>query len=357
MSNTSKRIGYIDALRGLTMILVVFSHIYIPNDTPANIFLSNVRMPMFFFISGFISFRREQSWSGSETISRLADKVRTMVIPALFFGLIYVSLCEGVEITALFTHHAKMGYWFTIALFNMLIFYYTARYIHQRRGITTMEQFTKRLFWISLAISILLIDLTALGDINHILTIEKTAKYLPFFAFGALCSCHREAFERLLDNRTKSRIAFVVLIILTLALIALRKHSNLIAQHTDYQVVSSSVQVVKALMGYVGIYVIFGLFRRCGRFFSENKFIGKPLQYVGRRTLDIYLIHYFVLMAIPTVVRPFITDTSNVPLSIVVGIMSATVVVAISLAISRTLRLSDYVAYYLLGERKMPLKR
>ena len=46
----TNRIGYIDALRGLTMILVVFSHIYIPNDTPLNMFLVNLRMPMFFFI-------------------------------------------------------------------------------------------------------------------------------------------------------------------------------------------------------------------------------------------------------------------------------------------------------------------
>lgn len=358
MANTSKRIGYIDALRGLTMILVVFGHLYMPQETPANTYLLyHVRMPMFFFISGFISFRREQSWSGRETISRLGEKVRTMVIPTLAIGLLYVSIRDGIHVSELFTHHAKMGYWFTISLFNMLVFYYTARYIHQRRNTITMEQFTKRLFWISIIMWLLLIDLKALGDINHILTIQKTAKYLPFFAFGALCSCHRESFHRLVDDKKKSIMAIILLVMLSLSLIVLNKHRNLIASHTDMQVVWTSGLVIKTLMGYLGIYVIFGIFRRFGKFFSENKYVGKPLQYVGRRTLDIYLLHYFVLAAIPATIKPFIADTSNLPLSIVIGIASAIVIVAISLAISRTLRLSDHVAYYLLGERKMPGKR
>lgn len=35
MSDATNRICYIDALRGFTMILVVFQHIYLPNFTPA----------------------------------------------------------------------------------------------------------------------------------------------------------------------------------------------------------------------------------------------------------------------------------------------------------------------------------
>ena len=60
----TKRLEYIDALRGFTMILVVFAHIinygyHITDakaetmDTFNNLFI-RFRMPLFFFISGFV---------------------------------------------------------------------------------------------------------------------------------------------------------------------------------------------------------------------------------------------------------------------------------------------------------------
>ena len=57
-----KRIGWIDALRGFTMILVVFSHVELFTfelDPPLfvnEVFIS-FRMPLFFFISGFIGYK------------------------------------------------------------------------------------------------------------------------------------------------------------------------------------------------------------------------------------------------------------------------------------------------------------
>lgn len=63
----TKRLEYIDALRGFTMILVVFAHIinygyHITDakaetmDTFNNLFI-RFRMPLFFFISGFVLYK------------------------------------------------------------------------------------------------------------------------------------------------------------------------------------------------------------------------------------------------------------------------------------------------------------
>lgn len=59
ISQPTKRIEYIDALRGFTMILVVFSHVEMTSlgfETPTflNSMFMSFRMPLFFFISGFI---------------------------------------------------------------------------------------------------------------------------------------------------------------------------------------------------------------------------------------------------------------------------------------------------------------
>lgn len=61
----AQRIGYIDALRGFTMLLVVFSHIEtfcynIPfNESILSSLFITFRMPMFFFISGYIAYKKE----------------------------------------------------------------------------------------------------------------------------------------------------------------------------------------------------------------------------------------------------------------------------------------------------------
>ena len=351
----TKRIGYIDALRGFTMILVVFSHIYLPNVTPLNQFLVNIRMPLFFFISGFISFRMEQSWSGTETISRIGSKVRTMIIPALVVGLIYTIINGGVDISYFFTHDRKMGYWFTFALFNMLIIYYIARWLHTRRGKVSLNAFVKRLYILGIIFCVALSDLSMLGDAGNVLTLGLTFKYFHFFAFGALCSCKREWFERIFENRAKMTVVVVGLFLLSWFIISIRGNTEVITQYMDKRVFEILRALIRVFIGYFGIITFYGFFRRFGEFFSENKYIGKSLQFVGRNTLDVYLLHYFVLLGMPVMLRPYIVDTTNLLMPLVVGMGVAVAIVAVSLLISRILRLSDHVAYYLLGARDVKL--
>lgn len=357
MANTGKRIGYIDALRGFTMILVVFEHIYLDNNTIISQFFANFRMPLFFFISGFISFRREQSWSGGETLSRLGSKVRTMIIPALAIGLLFTLVYNQTPITDFFTRPTKMGYWFTFALFNMLVVYYTARWLHARRAHIALETFTKRLYVVGLLALFALSDLSALGYVDTTLTLSMTFRYLHFFAFGALCSCNREWFERTMDNGMRMAVVIAGLFILSWWVISFKDTVAIASNYIDIKYLDIIRTGIKTLIGYCGILTVFGLFRRYGEFFSENRHIGKPLQFVGRNTLDVYLLHYFVLLGMPAMLRPYIVETDNILITLVVGMAVAIAAVAVSLLISRVMRLSDHLAYYLLGARDVTLNR
>ena len=351
----TKRIGYIDALRGLTMILVVFSHIYIPNTSPLNQFLVNIRMPLFFFISGFLSFRMVQSWSGSETASRLRSKVRTMIVPALTVGLIYTAIYRGELYLNFFTHPTHKGYWFTLALFNMLLIYYVARWLHERRNKTTLPQFTRRLHIVALILLMACSDMSAFGNVDEILTMSFTFRYLHFFAFGLLCSCNREWFEGLFSKSIKMGVIIITLFLLSWVVIWGKNNLDIVLTHIDVPTFNITKGILVAIIGYCGIITIFGFFRRFGEFFSENKVIGKSLQFVGRNTLDVYLLHYFLLLNMPTFLYPYIAGTDNVLIPLVVGVSVAATIVAVSLLISRVLRLSDHVAYYILGARDVKL--
>ena len=57
----------------------------------------------------------------------------------------------------------------------------------------------------------------------------------------------------------------------------------------------------------------------------------------------------------PTFLYPYIAGTDNILVPLVVGMSVSAIVVAISLLISRVLRLSDHMAYYILGARDVKL--
>lgn len=64
--NEPKRIEYIDAMRGFTMMLVVYSHIHQfsihAEGLSFNHLLILIRMPLFFFLSGFLVEKVGQIW-------------------------------------------------------------------------------------------------------------------------------------------------------------------------------------------------------------------------------------------------------------------------------------------------------
>ena len=71
--SSTGRIEYIDALRGFTMLLVVFNHIAKYSFEVTGIpsfhqYLTQVRMPMFFFISGFVLYKSGVVWDGKHVI-------------------------------------------------------------------------------------------------------------------------------------------------------------------------------------------------------------------------------------------------------------------------------------------------
>ena len=88
------RIEFIDAMRGFTMIMVVFNHIlgYSFCDSPRfsinEIFLS-FRMPLFFFLSGFLCYKYGKFSQKTNNIEFIRKKFTVQLIPSFIFIAIY----------------------------------------------------------------------------------------------------------------------------------------------------------------------------------------------------------------------------------------------------------------------------
>ena len=117
---TKARIEYIDAMRGFTMILVVYSHVcmFCFGDyfMAFNKVLFLLRLPCFFFISGWLFYKIGRIWDMTTARQVISKKFMVQIIPTVIF----LALHERTQ----FFHQLgafKGGYWFTFALFEYFI--------------------------------------------------------------------------------------------------------------------------------------------------------------------------------------------------------------------------------------------
>lgn len=316
------------------MILVVFSHLYIPNHSVINQLFINFRMPLFFFISGLLSMRIEQEWSGLELRRRLGSKARTLLLPIMFFGLLYTAV-QGHSLETLLFSRTKLGFWFTLVLFEMLAIYYGVRYAAARRG-WSVARATTTLFVTATAVSFLWSEAWMMTAVPKLLSLGLLLRYAPFFAFGLLAGYHRAMFDRLVDRWDVYLGATTMFALLSWANIRWNGGIDVI---------------INLMVGAAGIIMLYGSFRRLARHLEDNTLVGKCMQYVGRHTLEVYVLHYFVLIAFGGALYPYVVE-SAFPLSrIVVGLPTATAIAAVSLGIGWLLCKNRYIAYYALGKR------
>ena len=80
-----KRVEWIDSLRGLAMFLVILGHsFYIRNNKIRN-YLYSFHMPLFFFISGLTTKRKDISF-----IEFIKKKAKNLLLPYLFLNIYYM---------------------------------------------------------------------------------------------------------------------------------------------------------------------------------------------------------------------------------------------------------------------------
>ena len=190
----NQRIEYLDAMRGFTMILVVLSHVVFfgldNNSIAFNEFFCSFRMPLFFFISGFLFYKKERKWDFYTIKSFVTTKFLVQIIPTCVFLSLFIYVFDLFELRSLGSY--KLGYWFTLTLFEYFLLYIISALLSHFFNKTSLFL----IVFIALTISfcsfwydnhhqgtgllqnssILELSLSAIGLINF--------KYYCFFVFG-----------------------------------------------------------------------------------------------------------------------------------------------------------------------------
>lgn len=342
-----QRITYIDTMRGFTMILVVYSHICSMclgdrwmgwNDT---FFL--FRLPCFFFISGWLFEKPGRLWDSSTIKSVVKKKFMVQIVPTFIFLLLLAP-------PPLFFSRlgaTKGGYWFTFALFIFfLLNIFSSRLVRKRSN--KQQDWLLFAFAFIISISAFYYDVYYNRYFSHFGWLTKglgfisliTWRYYLFFYIGTIVKRHFEAFIRWTDKP-------VVIILVILGFIAISQ-----IPHTDY---IPLVYLVFAIGGILGLTMIFTLFRYIGSYLSSHPThhfsfsIFRSLIYIGTRTLDIYLLHYFFLPRFLLTYSDQLKAYDSRLLEFLVALILAMIVVGLCLIASRIIRLSPFLAKYLFG--------
>ena len=347
-----KRIRYIDAMRGFTMILVVYSHIchFCLGDSllgyNGTFFL--FRLPCFFFISGWL-FQGivpcvEHVTEHTEAVPSMwpivKKKFMVQIVPTVIFLLLLAPPPE-------FFHQlgtVKGGYWFTFVLFEFFLLYLLSVRCCRRWSwllalMISIGSFCYGCYQSYLHTIAPHYDyLSPLLDMSGFLSIRLWQYYL-FFYIGTLVRRHFNVFLTITNKRW-----VVMLLITVFSAIALTPHPN-----------SAVLEYLRFNLGGIfGMLMVFVLFRHlyASQRLSPIASHLSPLEFVGTRTLDIYLLHYFFLPRFLMAYSTRLHAYNNSLLEFVVIMAIALIVLLISLLVSYIIRLSPFLGHYLFGAYK-----
>lgn len=341
-----KRIEWIDMAKAFAIFCVVFGHVEFFSMGQYLGFFNRFQdlfcMPLFFFLSGMVA-KPQQSLSYS--FQCIKKKFLQLMVPFVVCGSIYVYLCyPDYPWWSLFWYpegEAHQGYWFLLVLFEVYLLFSFVQWITnklcQGRGFVLIS-FT---IWI-----VLLLALVA-GHYNFyfkeplwtIISFHRIYNYFPFFILGHWLMQHRHVVERLLTAE-----AFTIATCLFVPLYVLRDR---------YEI---SVLPLNWLLALLAVFSIVYLFYRTSLTSTpQNGTIHKSIGFVGRHTLEIYVLHFFFIPKEMTwlndMIAPHGIADTNILLELLICSTLASFIILVTLMCAWVLRNNRLLARIMLGDQ------
>lgn len=262
------RIEYIDQLKGLAIILVVMGHIadksMLISMTPFNEFYHSINMPLFMFLSGIFAYKSFKDWNLNEAMNFLKKKALRILFPFFVIGGIYSLMFCG-NLTDVYLG-VNSGYWFLPALFYCMLFglivYMLINRIWKSNNLL-WNLFVHGVFWM------ILIVLYYRGCLENIPYSLYAIKMYPFFVIGTFFSKYKSFKEKVLYSNNLFTISIIGYILC------------MIYQH--------DMPIKLNYIGFFSIIILINLF------VNINQYIPKQLSYIGKKSAEIYIFHWFFL--------------------------------------------------------------
>lgn len=322
----SGRICCFDQMKGVAIILVVIGHLtqfcFGMNSTDVNRWLEIFHMPVFFFISGYFSYKILTKYEDIRV--QLWKKIRTITIPLLVWCVILTF--NGDETLMHLFARCCGKYWFLYTLTILSVFFIFYDFL--------IRKVEKPLFYIVLwgVPFVLLVVIKLKYNIgNYWIPIDSLVNYYRYYLVGFLCKKYLALYKAVFLHPYSFVFAFL-------------------AFAFQFIYVERCFYILIFLGAMGGIVLLHGFFMSFDEKANKNSFILSGLTYLGTKTLPVYLIHYFFIPdmkvfkgILESIGNPFIVH-------LVVCLLLALMIIFVCLVIERIINVNRYLACIMFGK-------
>lgn len=348
---TKQRLHHFDVIKGIAILMVVMGHVLIMcihQIDRAFIFklIGETHMPLFFFISGYFSYKVVGE---KIALPNLWGRFKQLIIPFVCVSALWVfyfphsGLQSPINSTfvGLYCDFSKNGYWFTPCLFGIVVIYAMIALVMRKINKTWVQVVGVTTIWIALqyCVSPLLPK-----TISNVIGAELILRFYPIFFVGVYARKYSQQFREII---TDSRCVTLALTIGGIVLYYL-------CYFWEFKFIPSQIRPIALVIYHILItIVVFAIIKP----WSEKEFrnnspswISRTLEYIGKESLAIYLLHYFFLFPMTGFRQPLIElGLGFVPL-FVVSFLTAAAIIAVTLGVRSIIAKSQLLSMLLLGK-------
>lgn len=332
-----QRMLWVDQMRAFAIMTVVLSHLFTfciggGNSSVITNYFISFYMPLFFFISGFVGYKKVYKLSFFEEVT---IKAKQLLLPTIVFFCLYEWLIAN-EWTADLYHRSKGGYWFLLALFYITVVYSAVNRVFSKMQINSKVE---DVILICIGLTFLCFPLVNRfilhnGD-TDLLSLTKLS-YFIYFVLGVLVRKHMDS---LINILSKKWVFSSIIIVAILGYMVFEKYD---LDHGFLGVFTTPI------LSMASVLLAMEFFRRYEATINNAM---PYFQKVGTRTLDIYVIHWLILpYGLDVIGNTFATTNAHI-LYFATGLVIAVLVIVTCYLIGSVIRLSPMLARLILGAK------
>lgn len=339
----TKRIEYMDALRGLAIFLMVMGHVLAWTFTDykqafeSNLycgflwkFIYSFHMPLFVFVSGYFFVIKFNDNILKESAKFIYKKFVALLVPFATMGFLLWSVRDnGVE------------YWFLRTLFELFVLglplylfsnFITSRLTFERRNYLLIIDLLLFAFG---SVVLLVINRTLNSELKTIFDTESLTRLYPYFVFGLLLRKHN-LLQKIISQNIIYSLSLVVF--MTLFFVHLFVYLN----SFDF--------LLRVTISFSAICMLYYFFKNS---FNEGRGF-KVFSLLGKRSIEIYLIHFFFAFKLTELGDYLVGVTfygTNLLIQIVYSTVVSAIIITLCLGVTKIIERSKSLSFLLLGKK------
>ena len=308
-------------------------------------FIGTLHMPLFFFISGYFSYKLIE---GKIAYPNMLNRFKQLIVPFFFVSMLWIYYFphSGIESPlisswqGLYSDSSKNGYWFTLCLFEMMLIFLSLIPIFNRVKNTILQVLIIGVIYFLINIFIQYGN----DDISNYLSLPLMIIYLPIFFIGIFAQKYKQLFEDSLKNNAFFTTSIII--------------GSLAIYYTCYfwefpQLPSFITNLITTISHLSVVIIAFTVIKPwCEKAYATNKpsFAIRALQYIGKESLSIYLLHYFFLFPMTAFRQPMIDMGLGFTPLFVVSIITSVIIITMVLGVKSIIERSKLLSLLLLGK-------